>query len=800
MKCNSTKSVDRLRLRSCRLTNASSCSVIAVLSVLVPWAGAAQTPVHHSPSTQKSPLPPTELEKRIAGARAARDSGDPAAAQLANERLIAVALRELAGLRLVEKAYPQAIELYSSSLKFEDASSTRLDLGTAEIQAGKFEDAIKQARQVLAADPKDLRADRVLASALTQNGDYAQAIEPFTRIAQAQPTVENLYPLAMCLLQTRKPEDKVRGAAVFEQMKQTVGDSGSLHVLFGRAYRDADDMPSAIREFQRAVAIDPRTPHAHYFLGLAQLFLKDWKPTPEAEAELRKEVEAYPHDYLANYMLGFLTSGERRYDESNVYLKAASEINPSAPEPFLYMGLNAYSQDDMKRSEEMLRKAVELTGKDEARSNYQIRRAYVDLGRILATSGRKDESEIYLTKARDLQNMTMVESQQRVASIMLSGGAGSAAAVVPLSRQQETQAAPLLPTSVDIVARVDPAANGATNLTPEQRSAVEAQENELRSVLGLAFNDLGTSEAIRGEYARALGYYQQAERWDGTLPGLEKNLGQCAFRAGDYPEAVRGLSQALKEQPEAVALRAQLGMSYFATNQYAPAARTFAPLGVRGMHDSETGYAWAASLAHTGDMKNATEVLTAFESEERPEDALLLIGQLWTEIGDYARATSTLQRALAANPSLVKAHFYSGLAYIRWEHWPEAAKEFQAELDLSPSDPDAQYHLGFVYKQQAKTDEAVALFRQVVAAHPDYANAQYELGKILLDRGQASDAVRYLEAAARLQPQTDYLHYQLQAAYRKENRIADADRELEIYKQIKAASRDRAAEAVKSNP
>ena len=28
-------------------------------------------------------------------------------------------------------------------------------------------------------------------------------------------------------------------------MKKTAGDSGSLHVLFGRAYRDAGDMPSA---------------------------------------------------------------------------------------------------------------------------------------------------------------------------------------------------------------------------------------------------------------------------------------------------------------------------------------------------------------------------------------------------------------------------------------------------------------------------------------------------------------------------------------------------------------------------
>jgi tetratricopeptide (TPR) repeat protein len=772
-------------------------SVVSLFGLIA--FGSAQAAVRRSPVKQGANTTQSELAIRMAAARVARDSGDAAATEIANDRLIAVALRELAQLRMAELEYPQAVELYASSLHFEDGPKARLDLATAEIQAGKFEDAIQQARSVLAAAPNDLRAARVLASALTQSGDFEHAVAPFTQIANAEPSVENLYPLAMCLLQTRKPEDKRRAVAVFEQMQQSAGESGSLHVLFGRAYRDADDMPAAIREFQRAVAIDPRTPHAHYFLGLAQLFVKDWKPTPEAEAELRKEIEAYPHDYLANYMLGFLTSGERRYEESNRYLAAAAAINPSAPEPFLYLGLNAYSQEDMKRAEEMLRQAVVLTGNDEARSNFQIRRAYVELGRILATSGRKDEAEVYLAKARNLQNRTMEQSQQRVASIVLAGGAGSAAAVVPLSRQQEDQSAPLLQTNADPFA-ADSAAVAANKLSPEQRTAAEAQEKELRSVLALAFNDLGTSEAVRGEYGQALASYQQAERWDGTLSGLERNLGQCAFRAGDYAEAIRGLSQALRQGPETAALRAQLGMSYFATNQYAQAAQTFAPLGTRGMQDGETGYAWAASLAHTGDMKQAAAVLTAFAAEERPDDALLLIGQLWTEIGDYGRATSTLQRALQANPALEKAHLYAGLAYIRWEHWPEAAQEFREELKLSPEDADAEYHLGFVDMQQAKSEDAVVLFRKVVAAHPDYANAQYQLGKILLDRGQVPDALNYLQAAARLEPQTGYLHYQLQVAYRKENRIADADRELEIYKQIKAAARDRAAEAVKANP
>jgi hypothetical protein len=69
MKCNSPKSVDLLRLRAYRSATAS-CSAIAVLSVLVPCVGLAQTQVRHSPPLKKQPLrqrnstnvlPPPEL-------------------------------------------------------------------------------------------------------------------------------------------------------------------------------------------------------------------------------------------------------------------------------------------------------------------------------------------------------------------------------------------------------------------------------------------------------------------------------------------------------------------------------------------------------------------------------------------------------------------------------------------------------------------------------------------------------------------------------------------------------------------
>jgi tetratricopeptide (TPR) repeat protein len=737
-----------------------------------------------------------ELAIRIADAQSAKNAGNPATVAAANNQLTALALREMGQLRLLESAYPQALELYQRSLDFESLPDTRIDLAVVELAANHPDEAIVDSDKALAAEPANPRGLNVRGEAWIKKREYKKAAEDLERSAQISPDVEILYSLAICLLQTKDGSDKDHAALVFRHMMKIAGDSGSLHVLAGRAYRDANDMRSAIREFQRAVTLDTSTPHAHYFLALARMAVNEWRATPEIKEELSKELKYFPHDYLANYMLGFIASGEREYEVSNRYLKAAVVANPSWPEPWLYMGLNAYAQNEPDRAEPMFRKAIELTGNDESRANFQIRRAYVDLGRILINSDRAKEAEVYLAKARDLQNKILEQGQQNVSAIALAGGAGSAAAIVPLNKQAETEAAPLPPGDTDPFARVDASIMARANLTPQQRSAADAQENQLRGILALSLNDLATSEAIQKKYSAAFGHYQEAERWGPDIPGLAKNLGLSAFRVDNYAEAIRGLSRALEEKPEDGPVRAMLGMSYFGSEKYVDAARVFSPLGKPGMQDASVGYAWAASLAHSNDLKQASDVLTEFENIARPNDVLLLVGQLWIEIGDYSRAVKTLNFAINADPALPKAHYYIGQAEIRSEHWPEATAEFEAELKLNPLDVDAKYNLGFVLLQKSKIEDATALFQEVVGSHPNYANAQYQLGKILLDRGKVKDAIDHLELAMHSMPESDYIHYQLQAAYRKQSRFADADRELAIYKELKSKKRDRIQSAI----
>ncbi len=201
------------------------------------------------------------------------------------------------------------------------------------------------------------------------------------------------------------------------------------------------------------------------------------------------------------------------------------------------------------------------------------------------------------------------------------------------------------------------------------------------------------------------------------------------------------------------------------------------------------GYTWAASLSRLGELTQATQILQEYEKSDLSPDAILLVGQLWTDMADYARAVASFLRALDRDPSLARAHYFAGLAQLRWDHTNEALEEFNAALKLTPDDPDAKIGLGYVYLQQNKQTEAKDIFRSVIATHPENGNAHYQLGKLLLNAGNVQEAVTELEAAARALPQTDYVHYQLQAAYRKESRTAEADRELQVYKELKAKNR-----------
>jgi tetratricopeptide (TPR) repeat protein len=766
-------------LLSAAIRSAKRFATCAVLLAIPPFAAAqsaAQTPAD-------------ELQTRIKAATAARESGNPQSVAQTNSLVLALALRRLGNVRVAETAFPQAAELYKKSLAWEDAAETHVGLAIVDLYTNRPDDSLAEAGKALALDPKSARAFNIQGKAWMKKRDYRKAADSLQRAVELKPDFESAYALGVSLLSLKDPESTKKAAQVFETIVAAMGDSGSLHVMFGRAYRDAEMQDDAIRELRKAVALDTKTPHAHYFLGLALLWKNEWTDTQEIINEFRIELQNYPKDFLANHFLGYLYSNDRRYDEANRLLKNAIAIDSSWPEPWLFLGLNAYAQGDVALSEKYLRKSIELTGKDESRGNYQVRRAYVTLGRILTAAGRDKEAAPYLERAREFQKLSLAEAQQTVAGKASDVGSVSPAAVVALLKQQEDQPLDQPTGDIDPAAPLSAETLDRSGLTGERKKAAAAEESQLRMILASSFSDVATSEAIRKDYPAALAHYQDAEKWNPGVPGLLRNLGVAAFRVQNYPECVRTLSEVVSANSADGASRAMLGSAYYALDNYRDAVRTISPLGDRAVHDTALGYAWAASLARLGELAPATKILEEYEKADLSLDTILLVGQLWLDMADYPHAVSAFHRALDRDPSLARAHYFAGLAQLHWSHENEAIAEFTEALKLAPDDPDVKIGLGYVYMQQAKSAQAMEIFRSVIRTHPESGNAHYQLGKLLLDAGQVQEAVMHLEAAARALPETDYVHYQLQAAYRKESRTAEADRELQRYKELKAKNR-----------
>ncbi len=733
--------------------------------------------------------PDDDLVRRIETQRAAVGSGDPAAIEQTSQKVTAVALREMAGLRALAGDWPQAIQLYRQSLDLEDVANVRVDLAVAYISDNQPDNALEEVEKVVITYPRNARAWGLKGKALMAKNDYQGAVEALTRSLDISREVNAQYALAFSLL---KLKETAKAAAVFAQMLRDYGDRAIWHEVFGGAYRETKYLDESIREFKRAVEMDPTLPHIHAFLGATLLEKNYWAPNPEIMREFELELKAYPRGYFGNYYLGVLLTQQDQLAEANSHLKAATEADPQNPDPWLYLGLNLFKSQDYANAKTNLLKTVELTGSDDARANYQVRRAYIALGRILANEGKKQEAAVYLQKAKDLSAKSMAVSSSAIASEMAESGTGASPAVISGISLPATELPQANSSSADPTAALDVATLEKRNLPPEQIQAIEKRAKDLRSILGTNFNDWGTAEARQKDYQQALVHFHEAEKWDDATPELMRNIGLAALRVGDNKEAARALQMAVQRNPQDQLAQTMLAMALFSTQQYAEAAKAFEGLGDAVYRDPRMAYAWAFTLLRTNDPNKALTVLNRLSTQALPPDMMLGVGDLYNQTGDYEDALKVFRKVTQEDPSAQRAHYYAGEALIHLDRPNEAIPEFEDELKLTPDDPNVQYHLAYAMLQTSRKEEAVALLQKIVAANPEHAQAQYQLGKALLDSGQNDQAIAHLEAAARLDAEHDYVHYQLQAAYRKAGRTSDADKELQVYREIKARQRDKA--------
>jgi tetratricopeptide (TPR) repeat protein len=608
---------------------------LALFVVVAPTVVIAQ-----SDAAQGSPA--QELQSRLQAAASAQQSGDPEAIATASKRLIAFSLREMAELRTLESAYPVAIELYKRSLELEPTPETHYALAFAYFRASRPDEGLKECDALVKSDPKNAIYWNLQGKLWMVKKDYRQAVTSLGKSLELQSDMEVAYTMASAMLQLK---EKDKAAALFTAMENSAENKAAVHIMAGRAYEVAGFPNEAEVEYKTAIALDPKTSRGHYYLGLFYLTKNGWEATPQSRQEFLAEVQQNPADFFGNYFMGYITSNEKSYDESDRYLKVAAAARPDWPEPYLYMGLNAYGRGNNAAAEQALRRAIDLTGKDEGRNNYQIRRAYFTLGRILITNGDKAEGTRYVERSKVIETKLVVSGRQQQAL------ANSEATGATAPAENSKPAAPL-PAVADPAAPLDADTLAAAKLTDEQKVQFAAAEKELRAVLGNAYNDLGTSEARQKQYAPALADFQQAELWNPDTPNLMRNIGRAAFLQKDYAESARALKIYVQQNPQDERSQGMLALALYSTKDYPEAVTVFGRLGDAPMSDPFMAYAWATSLARTNNKQRAAEILEKLIANPIPPPILIAAGQLYAEIGDGSKAQICYQRAKEEDPSI----------------------------------------------------------------------------------------------------------------------------------------------------
>ena len=518
--------------RSAQSFRPSAIFALVLLSCATPICDLQAQEAPSSPRVSST----ANLSQRLAAAMDAHNSGDPAAIGRASEKVLALALAEMAKLRLDGKSYEQALRLSEESLRFEDAPETRVEAALASLYGKNPAEAAKQACMAAEMDPQNSLAWTVKGEALLETRDYAAASESFSKALALKRDAESFYALGTAYLGLG---EKQKASETFAQFLAQVGDFGWSRVLVGRAYQGQGLSQEAETEFNKALALDPKTPNANYFWAITILQGNGGNATPEVYSHLQTELRLNPRHFEANYMLGSLASTARNDAESDRYLHLASEIKPSVPETWVLLGLNAQRRKSDQAAMAYFRKAIERGKKLDPKEHFELRKAYIGLGRLLIASGKTIEGRELLAKAKELQVQMLTENRKKLAVAKEEErvGMGGDAPYIP---EADSNRHPFISLSSAKAATETEQSytkpRGAAHPGSDPQGKEEAY---LKEVLGASFNDLATAEALEAKYQDAFRHYQEATRWDPKIPGLQRNLGLAAYFAGESAEAIR---------------------------------------------------------------------------------------------------------------------------------------------------------------------------------------------------------------------------------------------------------------------
>lgn len=204
----------------------------------------------------------------------------------------------------------------------------------------------------------------------------------------------------------------------------------------------------------------------------------------------------------------------------------------------------------------------------------------------------------------------------------------------------------------------------------------------------------------RGDYDKASVRFELAAAIDPTNYGAHYKLGVCKQVLGDIPYAIKAYKRAISLMPDSAEANRDIASAYLQQGKPGLAlsyAKRAAEL------DGESFGAWANLGFIYSRVDRFAEAINAFRSAlelaeqgDELEPVLLGLADAHIRLGNYTRATNTLNTLILNSPSST-AHERMGVCLFKQRKYEEALRQFKKAVELDGDDTAALNGLGVVY-------------------------------------------------------------------------------------------------------
>jgi serine/threonine-protein kinase len=196
---------------------------------------------------------------------------------------------------------------------------------------------------------------------------------------------------------TKDPEESMKAAESARLAIRLDDRLASAHIVAGIVENHNEDFPAAIREFRRALDIDPVNREARHRLADASVSAGD---LALAETIYKEAIDVRRKHWRAHYDLGHFYYNQGRNDDALRALHEASALAPGNWKPYTFIGCIYYDTDRLDEAWVMMERSAEVAPSPEAYSNlgtfYFAEARYADASRMYEMALELDDSS-YIT-------------------------------------------------------------------------------------------------------------------------------------------------------------------------------------------------------------------------------------------------------------------------------------------------------------------------------------------------------------------------------------------------------------------